>query len=229
MKLAAALTLPVPPVYIRYVPDPVYLIDRFDRAISGNETLRLHAIDACQLLGLDRAVKYQQLGVETLVRCIERCSQPALARQQILQWVIFNLLSGNADGHLKNLSFRVSAQGIQLAPFYDLVATECYRAGPKSAPRWPHRELGVRVGNAHTFAEATPADVLAFAADLGTNRRAAARALAEMTARIRPAADALIAEFEMLVIPKALRGGQLRALRQIWHIVIRDMLGRISP
>ena len=144
MSLAAGLGLPVPAVHIRYVPDPVYLIDRFDREISGAETRRLHVIDACQLLGLDRRFKYQQSGVHTLVACLERCNRPALARMQLLRWVIFNVLTGNADAHLKNLSFRVSAEGIELAPFYDLVSTECYRAGPESQPRWPARELSLQ-------------------------------------------------------------------------------------
>lgn len=228
MKLAAALELPVPGVHIRYVPDPVYLIDRFDRETSGAETRRLHVIDACQLLGLDRTFKYQQSSVATLIRCIERCNRPALARQQVLSWVIFNLLTGNADGHLKNLSFRVNAQGIELAPFYDLVSTECYRATPESEPRWPARDLSLRIGNAMTFAAATPADVLTFAEELGVNRRAAARALSEITERIAPAADTLIGEFENMEIPEPSRAGELRVLRQIRHIVIRDMCAQLS-
>lgn len=40
---------------------------------------------------------------------------------QLLDWTIFNLLTGNADCHAKNLSFFVDAQGIELGPFYDLV------------------------------------------------------------------------------------------------------------
>lgn len=228
MKLAAALELPVPVVHIRYVPDPVYLINRFDRETSGTETRRLHVIDACQLLGLDRTFKYQQSTVATLNRCIERCNRPALARQQVLSWVIFNLLTGNADGHLKNLSFRVSAQGIELAPFYDLVSTECYRATPESDPRWPARDFSLLIGKAATFAAVTPADVLAFANELGTNRRAAARALNEMTDRITTAADLLIAEFEKTEIPETSRAGDLRVVRQIRHIVLRGMHERLT-
>jgi serine/threonine-protein kinase HipA len=228
MKLAAALDLPVPPVQIRHVPDPVYLINRFDRESAGNETRRLHVIDACQLLGLDRTFKYQQSSVATLVACIERCNRPALARHQLLRWVIFNLLTANADAHLKNLSFRVSANGIELAPFYDLVSTECYRADPESEPRWPERPLSLLIGNANTFGAVTPADVLAFAAELGTNRRAAERALGELTGAIGAAADTILADFEGLIIPAATRAAQLRVMWKIRHIAIRDMLDRLS-
>jgi len=228
MSLAGALGLPVPPVHIRYVPDPVYLIDRFDREISGSETRRLHVIDACQLLGLDRAFKYKQSSVATLVACLDRCNRPALARMQLLRWAIFNVLTGNADAHLKNVSFRVSATGIDLAPFYDLVSTECYRAGPESHPRWPARELSLRIGNANIFGTVTPADALAFAGELGVNIRAARRALGEMTEQIGPAADTIFAEIEAMETPVAVRAGQLRVLRQIRHIAIRDMVDRLS-
>jgi len=229
MRLAAAVGLPVPPVHIRHVPDPVYLVDRFDREVSANETQRLHVIDACQLLGLDRTFKYQQSSVATLVACIDRCNRPALARQQLLRWVIFNLLTGNGDAHLKNLSFRVSAQGIELAPFYDLVSTECYRATLESLPRWPERELSLQIGNANTFGAVRSADVLAFAKELGANTRAASRALRELTGAIGPAADAILREFEAMQIPPAARAAELQVLRQIRHIPIREMLERLSP
>lgn len=140
------------------------------------------------------------------------------------------MLTGNADAHLKNLSFRVSDEGIDLAPFYDLVSTECYRASPESQPRWPHRPLSLQIGNANTFGALTPADILSFAADLGTNRRAAARALGELTAGIGPAADSLLGDFERLEIPAAARAAELQVLRQIRLIAIRDMVERLySP
>jgi serine/threonine-protein kinase HipA len=228
MRLAGALGLPVPPVHIRHVPDPVYLIERFDREAAPNEPRRLHVIDACQLLGLAPSFKYEQSNVGRLVECIERCNRPALARQHLLRWVIFNLLIGNADAHLKNVSFRVSAQGIELAPFYDLVSTECYRAGPESKPRWPARELSLRIGTANTFGAATRSNVLLFAAELGANTRAAGRALEEMTQAIEAAADHIIGEFEEMTIPGAARAGEMRVLRQIRQIPIREMVERLS-
>lgn len=228
MKLAERLGLPVPPVRIRYVPDPVYLIDRFDRETIAGDPRKLHAIDACQLLGLDRTFKYQQSTVETLARCIEQCQTPARARQHLLQWVIFNLLTGNADAHLKNLSFLVKPEGIELAPFYDLVSTECYRAGPDNQPRWPNLEFGLSIADATTFAAVTPQHLLTFAEQLGTNRRAAGRALTQLTEAIVPASDALITEFETMDVPQPARAGQLRVLRQIRHIVIQDMVARLS-
>src|SRR5690606_30407595 len=50
MRLAADCGLDVPAVSIRRVPEPVYLVRRFDRAGEGLEARRLYALDACQVL-----------------------------------------------------------------------------------------------------------------------------------------------------------------------------------
>ena len=70
MQLAQALGLEVPAVHRRYVPEPVFLIERFDRvredSPEGAIWRRRHAIDACQLLGMDRSFKYAQGSIERL-------------------------------------------------------------------------------------------------------------------------------------------------------------------
>jgi serine/threonine protein kinase HipA of HipAB toxin-antitoxin module len=49
--------------------------------------------------------------------------------RQIFEWLVLNLLAGNNDAHLKNLSFLVRADGdIQLAPHYDLLSTASYES-----------------------------------------------------------------------------------------------------
>lgn len=230
MQLAARLGLQVPPVQIRYVPDPVYIIERFDREARGGQTRRLHIIDACQALGLDRTFKYQQATVENLLRCIDLCANRARARQSLLEWVLFNILTGNGDAHLKNLSFRVHPDGLELAPFYDLVSTESYRAEPESRPRWPHCDLSIQIGDARTFADVTPQRFAVFASQLGVNPRAVGRLLEEFRTAIGPAADTLVQEFHTLNVPQAIvRAGQLRVLRTIRHVVIRDMVEQMMP
>jgi serine/threonine-protein kinase HipA len=229
MRLAAHLGLSVPEVAIRFVPDPVYLIQRFDRVHDTEPGQRLHAIDACQLLGLDRQFKYQQAGVDALIACVDQCGNPARSRISILQWALFNLLTGNADAHLKNLSFLVRPSGIELAPFYDLVSTEGYRASADNDPRWPHRELTMRIGNASTFAEVTAENFFAFADQLGVNRRASTRLLEDFTRTIDGAATDLYQAYEALPVPQNQRAGQLRVLRAIHIVVIREMIDRLRP
>jgi serine/threonine-protein kinase HipA len=228
MRLAKRIGLRVPHVEMRYVPEPVYLIQRFDRERANGDTRRLHIIDACQLLGLDRTFKYQQATVETFANLVEHCANRARARQDVAAWVLFNLLTGNGDAHLKNLSFHVDTSGISLAPFYDLVSTESYRTAPGSTPQWPATPLSTRIGDATTFAQVSVENYTAFAAALGLNRTAIKRLLLEFAGRIETAAADLVQEFEHREAPLATRAGQLRVVRTIWSVVIREMVPRLS-
>jgi serine/threonine-protein kinase HipA len=204
------------------------LIERFDRQTIANETRRLHIVDACQLLGIDRTFKYAAATIENLIRCIEACNRPARARLDLLAWVLFNLLTGNGDAHLKNLSFVVSARGVELAPFYDLVSTECYHAAPGNIPRWPETNLTMEIGAASRFREVTATEFQRFAAQLGVNRRATLRLLEDFTGRIEATADALYGDFEKVEIPQRIvRAGQLKVLRSIRWIVVKEMVARL--
>lgn len=229
MRLAKAMGLPVPDVEIRYVPDPVYLIERFDRKPIGNESIRLHVIDACQLLGLDRNFKYQQAAADTLVKCIAMCQNRALARLNILGWALFNLLVGNGDAHLKNLSFLVKATGIELAPFYDLVSTESYRAEIGNEPRWPMTLLTIPIGKATTFNAVNRLNYIAFAENIGASKRTANRLMDEFADKIEKVADEIYVAFEQMpIINEAARAGELRTLRTIRYAVIHDMAARLK-
>lgn len=95
----------------KMVPEPVYVIERFDRRKAGDTWLRLHAVDACQLLNLDRTFKYNQGSVERLAELAEFCRSSAIARSRLNEWLVFNVLTGNDDAHLKKLSFLVRIRG----------------------------------------------------------------------------------------------------------------------
>ena len=51
MKLARALKLPVPDVWLLRVPEAAFLVARYDRLLTHDAVLGLHQIDGCQLLG----------------------------------------------------------------------------------------------------------------------------------------------------------------------------------
>lgn len=228
MRLAQRMGLHVPNVDIRYVPEPVYVIERFDRERIEGHMQRLHVIDACQLLGLDRTFKYQQATAQTFERIIAHCTPRARARADLASWVLFNLLSGNADAHLKNLSFHVDVAGISLAPFYDLVSTESYHTTPGSNPAWPDTPLSTQIGDAKTFAQVNATRYAEFAESLGLTRTAIRRLVHDFVAKIEPAADAVIAEFERLDVPAPVRAGQLRVIRTIRVVVLREMVRRFA-
>jgi serine/threonine-protein kinase HipA len=143
MRLAAACGLEAAKVQLRHMPEPVLMVERFDRRIvagngnTGEIVDRLHVLDGCQALGLPVDAKYERLyGSGRDVKHIrdgaslphffalqQLSAQPLAQRQKLLRWAIFQVLIGNTDAHAKNLSFFAGLSGVSLAPAYDLVST----------------------------------------------------------------------------------------------------------
>lgn len=105
------------------------LVSRYDRVMTPEGILlRLHQEDICQAMGLPSSRKYEQEGGPTFQQCYQLIrdvsAEPIVDCEQLLRWLVFNLLIGNADAHAKNLSLLYHFDGrIRLAPFYDLVST----------------------------------------------------------------------------------------------------------
>lgn len=237
MRLAQRVGLEVPPVHRRYLPAPVYLIDRFDRILDGGTWQRRHVIDACQLLGLDRAFKYSQGSMESLAALANACRSPAVARSRLFGWLVFNILTGNGDAHLKNLSFMVSHEGVQLAPFYDLLCTAAYDSAAFGKQGWPARtQLAWPILGAHHFADIDRDLLLEAGAALNIARGTAGRLLENLRGRIVLEAEALYAEVEAENAQiaqarpalSATMAGESRCLRAILYTVIREMAKKIA-
>ena len=131
--LARSLGLRVVDTHIHMVQDiPTCVVTRYDRLGDGTGYLRrLHQEDMCQAMNLPSILKYQKEGGPSFQACLEMvdrvCSEPGVERDQLVRWLIFNLLVGNSDAHGKNLSLLYHEDGsVSLAPFYDLVCTLCY-------------------------------------------------------------------------------------------------------
>ncbi len=132
MLLAGRLGLVVPRAQVLAIRDQsFYLIERFDRRRVQGRIERLHQEDFCQALGVEANLKYEESGgpslsaVWRLLR--DHSAAPALDGRQLLRWVAFNFLVGNADAHGKNLALLYGADGsVRLAPFYDLLCTAIY-------------------------------------------------------------------------------------------------------
>lgn len=235
MRLAARLSLDVPTVARRYVPEPVYLIQRFDRQANADGCKRLHAIDACQVLGLDRAYKYREGSIARLAELAIACRSPAVARTRLYAWLLFNVLIGNSDAHLKNLSFLVTHQGLQLAPFYDLLSVACYDTTAYNKDRWPATtELAWPILGISRFADVNRDVLLAAGTALGLNLATTNRLLDRLCQRIRAEADLLHAQLEAENADLARTtpalwptlAGEARCIRTLRHVVIEDMLAR---
>jgi serine/threonine-protein kinase HipA len=237
MRLAHRLGLAVPEVHRRYVPQPVYLVDRFDRLFDGSEWKRLHAIDACQLLGLAGTYKYVEGGMESLAAIANSCRSPAVVRTRLFSWLVFNVLTGNGDAHLKNLSFLVSAEGVQLASHYDLLSTACYDSPAFNRNAWPGQtELAWPILGVARFSDLNRALMLDAGAALGINKVTATRFFNLLRDRITGAAKELYDEVEtenaalLKIRPElaATFAGELRCLRAITHNVINHMVAKLN-
>lgn len=237
MRLARRLGLDAPDVHRRYVPSPVYLIDRFDRVPEARGWRRRHVIDACQLLGLDRSFKYSQGSMESLAGLADACRSPAVARSRLFGWLVFNVLVGNGDAHLKNLSFLVSHEGVQLAPFYDMLSVAAYDTPAFDKNGWPARTpLAWPILGARHFSDINRGLLLEAGASLNLARGTAGRLLENLRGRAVREAEALYAEVEAEnariahARPElsATMAGESRCLRTILHTVLKETTRQIA-
>jgi serine/threonine-protein kinase HipA len=235
MRLARAIGPSVPDVHRHYCPSAVYIVDRFDRCQRNAGIQRLHMIDACQLLNKPRNFKYTEATVETLTKVIGQVRTRTTARLWLFQWLVFNILTGNSDNHLKNISFMVSAEGIGISPGYDLLSTAVYTTTAFAQDRasWPDTTLALPLPGAKTYSALTRPAVLDAGRMLGLTEATARRELDRMVQGIVPEADKLIAAIgaENAALPEAVRaalGGEMRVLRAIRHIIIQEMVSKLK-
>jgi serine/threonine-protein kinase HipA len=207
MQLAMAARMEVPLVRLLTVPEPVYLIERFDRRFAHKESAsqsgsepadmeRLHIIDACQLLNKSRVYKYAGASVQTLREIALACSDELTLPPRLFRWLVFNLLVANDDCHLKNLSFLVSPSRFELSPHYDLLATGVYhtRAFADERATWPSVPLAVKLSESVTrFDQVTPASILRAGNELGLPAPVATRIIKDVIQRTLREFDVIFA------------------------------------
>jgi serine/threonine-protein kinase HipA len=180
MSLARRMRLPVADVNIYRTPRPVLVVRRFDRVVAleaeGPTVQRLHIIDACQACDLPATYKYERnfgsgehvrniregVSFEVLFERVEQTVNKAVARMTLLRWALFQFLIGNSDAHGKNFSFFVRREGLDPAPWYDLVSVMQY-------PGIDH-ELAMAWGDAFTLREVGAFQLADFARRCGVDK-----------------------------------------------------------
>lgn len=168
---------------------------RYDRAQQGGSVMRIHQEDFCQATGRARSAKYYvDSGAHAgLVADVLRrhANAPAADLRALLNWQVFNVLAGNTDGHLKNLSLLADPRGgWQLAPFYDLVCVLAIEGVS-------HR-LALPVGDAQDPQMLARPHWEAFAKQTGTGPAAVFDAIATQAGALHDHLDAWHAEFQAL-------------------------------
>lgn len=225
MCLAAHAGLRVPPSEFRQAPSPIYLVGRFDRNFQPDSVERVHTLDALQLLSLDRRLKYSKASAQTLSECIKLCRTPAQVRVNLFRWAVFNVLIGNHDAHMKNVSFLTGPGGVTLAPFYDLVSTVVYATPEydRRGPHWPEVELTMQLGRARHFSDVTREDVLEFGTQLGLKESVAAHLLSLSVSLLNHGLPAIADRFLAMATP-----GQGRVINAILAMPIKEMSARLQ-
>ncbi|MBI3188156.1 MAG: type II toxin-antitoxin system HipA family toxin, partial [Gammaproteobacteria bacterium] len=209
MQLADRMGLPVPVTTLLHKQLKLYVVRRYDRPMEkdGN-VVRLHQEDFCQALGIVAEMKYEKEGGPSLRRCFDLLRNismtPVVDIRNLLGWVAFNYLIGNADAHGKNISLLFREEGPVLAPFYDLMSTAVYpglterlamRIGGEDRPRWimtRHWEQ--------------------FASDIGMNIKIIRQRLHEM-------AEKIVVESELLQQEFAEQHGECETINQIIKLI----------
>jgi len=130
------------------LPGKSLLIERYDRLPNGQ---RVHAEELAQVLDIPTArndAKYKKANFESIANFVANIvSVDAVG--EVIDRIVFNILIGNGDAHLKNWSLVYPDGRIPiLSPAYDIVPTVLYL---------PQDDLGLNLNGSKEFAAITNA------------------------------------------------------------------------
>ncbi|MGS5088099.1 HipA domain-containing protein [Hydrogenophaga sp. A37] len=198
MRTAARCGLPTAEVF--YEPlTRACVVRRFDRVARADGGLdRLIQYDLCQLAGTVSEKKYEKEGGPSLAACAaivrRTSSQPAVDLRHLVQWVFFNLYTGNNDSHAKNLSiYELLGVGTRLTPFYDLMCTRIYPG--------LSREFAFSLGGEVLPGSVGREQVAALARELGMGAPFLQKTAAELARQLPAALHAACDELAPLLAP----------------------------
>ena len=143
MELARDIGIDVPRVElirvdaIENLPDGIdtfgthaFAIARFGRPSGRNP---IHIEDFAQVFGVYPEAKYDKASIRNIASVVGIESHQK-DMEELVRRLVFNVLIGNADMHLKNWSLiYIDQQNASLAPAYDYVSTICYIPDEKFA------------------------------------------------------------------------------------------------
>lgn len=188
VSLAAAVGLKAPPARLLDAGEHrIYVIERYDRSVTGAEVRRLHQIDLCQARNVPPSRKYEDengLSAGDLFAMAGKCRVPAVARSAAMSWVAFNYLIGNGDAHAKNISFLMTGGKPEVAPAYDLLCVDAYHGS---------HQLTMSIGGMHQAGWVEGCHWDAFALMHGLDPRAMRTVLKRLASLLPAASEKLLA------------------------------------
>ena len=189
--------------------DVLLATEWFDRVFSDmgrkigemRAPLRLHQEDFAQALEIAAADKYETSGDHYLKKCFDllrrRSVNPIEDQERLWKILVFDLLIGNTDNHIKNLSllYGRNLQSVRLAPAYDIVSTCVYDAGT--------RDMAVYLGEECSLDRITRHSLLQAAEEVDLGERLVMRWVDELAGRFEESLKAAADELSDLGFPKA--------------------------
>jgi serine/threonine-protein kinase HipA len=161
MTLASKAGIDIPETLLLTLPGggSVYLIERFDRSPGPKKTIIRHPfISALTAVGGHES-DFNRWGYSDLAAFIfKEVNQSEKDLHQLFRRMIFNVLTGNTDDHLRNYGFLLDEKTAtwRLSPAYDIVP----QAGLHSAEKYGFLKLA-------SGRQATIENALGLAADCG--------------------------------------------------------------
>jgi serine/threonine-protein kinase HipA len=174
MRLAQHCELNVPDIdFTTILGRDIYLIQRFDRQVAGNQLRRIPFASALTMLEAHEIAAHRY-SYRDLAEVLRRFgSDPRHDLRELFRRMAFNILVGNDDDHLRNHAFLFDGRGWSQSPLYDVVPRP--QAGSNG-------RLILAVGERGH--EATLANALTGAATYGLKREEAAALLEDLRVRV---------------------------------------------
>lgn len=148
------------------------VVSRFDRQDNPDNQdgapSMLAVEDACQVLGLWPADKYNTTTERIVTALAGLCAADLVATRLAFQQVVFAVLTGNGDLHAKNMSIIYRGKEWVLAPAYDIPSTIVYGDTSFALPIGGKRR------------DVSRGQLIAFAQSLGLSTKSAERVITEL-------------------------------------------------
>ena len=156
--------------------------------------LRLHQEDFAQALGISSGSKYEPAGAGYLGRIFrllrEVTSDPIRDERRLLDLLIFDVLIGNTDNHIKNLSllYQPDLCSAALAPAYDLICTVLYKGSST--------EMSIAIAGEKRWDKISRQTFEAASPEIGISRRTIAEEWDRLSAGMSDALESSLALLE---------------------------------
>ena len=171
-KLVETSTIEGLPAEFRQISANSLAVKRFDRTPTGG---RVHMEDFAQVYGIYSKDKYQKAGCAHIARVLWIQDQ-ANSYPEFIRRLVFTILIGNGDMHLKNWSvLYTDHRKPTLSPAYDFVPTTVYI---------PNDTLALNIGATKYFEEATIEKFKKMAVQAGASERLTVIAVRESVEQI---------------------------------------------